>query len=118
MNRNLEEKELIERMEALGIPGSKACLVASMLTSKGFTEGFWSAWVTCVDESDYGWGEWVESLLLLEKKIVASSDENTSAENLIGYINCSAEGARSSQYMEPLPEIVSDAFEAYGFESV
>jgi hypothetical protein len=109
-------KNLSERLLAFGVSKDLAQRFDERFANRQIDEKTWKHWTECVDASDYGWPEWVESVLVLDDHVSGLELKSTPVlRRLIGYVGCAAEGAGTGGYLNPLPEIVGEAFDAYGF---
>ncbi|MEM0965392.1 MAG: hypothetical protein AAGJ81_04460 [Verrucomicrobiota bacterium] len=113
----MDEGILRRRLLQLGLSESSCKDFAGRFALRfGGSGEIWDKLVLVVDESDYGWPEWLEAITLLDEKVSKANGGPVSLTRMIGYIDCVAEGARSARFLEPLPEVTIDAFESYGFE--
>ena len=68
-----------------------------------------------VDETSFSWEDWLESidkvlLLLMKQNRVAAPSV------IAGFVHCTAEIVASQGMGQPLPEVVEEMLEQYGFE--
>ncbi|MFT4901248.1 MAG: hypothetical protein ACI81V_000517 [Lentimonas sp.] len=71
------------------------------------------ALVTEVDESPFGFKDWVEGLSVLANWLDARGLE-LACEDQIGYVTCSAAAVGSGGNLSDLPTLVADFLEQYG----
>ncbi len=69
----------------------------------------------CVDESGHSLADWLDSLALLREWIVLHPRPAPWLLQL-GYVSCCSDYARARVGSLPLPEVVRDFLEGYGFE--
>lgn len=68
-----------------------------------------------VDESAFSLADWLNSL---ERILVLLADVGRVAppSTMLGYVHCAAEFVASQRIGEPLPEVVEEMLEQYGFD--
>jgi len=110
------ENPFIRRLVALSVPRESATKLVDRFAERGLQEEVWRRWVGQVDESDFGWPEWVRSVLLMDERIPRAADRvPPDLSRLIGYVGCVAEGCRSSPVVSSLEDQVAEALENFGF---
>ncbi len=113
-------KTLSARLEACGVSSDsieKLIALGGTSVVEENLDSLWTYWSRLVDESDYGWSEWVAAVLLLHGRILASEANRKEPElrGLIGYVGCTAAGPGGVAFGETLTERVAEAFDEYGY---
>ncbi|MFP4351779.1 MAG: hypothetical protein ACLFRP_02465 [Puniceicoccaceae bacterium] len=72
-------------------------------------------WVREVDDSPYGWPEWVDAVLVLADLLVRDGRRPAPFTAVVGYVGCAAAGERATPVLAPLPELVAEAYREFGF---
>ncbi len=104
------------KLRAFGVCEDLAKRVAEQFANRSCSEEVWERWVASVDDSDYGWPEWTEALLLLDARIAACASARPPAlSQLVAYVGCVAEGSTAAGLISSLPEEVGAAFDTFGF---
>ena len=72
-------------------------------------------WVREVDDSPYGWPEWVDAVLILADLLIREGRRPSPFPTVVGYVGCAAAGERATSVVPPLPELVAEAYREFGF---
>lgn len=113
--------DFFARLGQFGVPDEAVGRMEEQLGARvGRVEDWGALWqrlASEVDDSDYGWAEWVEAFLLLDGRIVATEDHSNEPdwERVWGYVGCTAAGPGGVAFGETLPERVIEAYNSYGF---
>jgi hypothetical protein len=94
-------------------PEAKECLVQHLNHSKD-PEATLLLLLADVNESSYPFSEWIESI-----RIFTEFNEGTdyTFKTMVGYIACSAEAGDADPISLPLPDVVDNMLQEYGFEN-
>ena len=113
----MEAMKIESRLAGFGVSSADLrWLIGGISAEKDEGAGEWAMLVSCVDESDYGWEEWIKALRLLDKRIVAvRGGERPELRKLIGYVGCVAEGLKNVPGIHALEDEVAAAFDSFGF---
>lgn len=72
------------------------------------------AFTAAVDDSVYGLRDWVDALIVLGQWMDARG-LRAPFEDQIGYVHCACEAAGAGANLTPLPALVTEMLENYGF---
>ncbi|MFU8848009.1 MAG: hypothetical protein ACNA77_04750 [Opitutales bacterium] len=106
----MENSHLAPLFSQLSDSPKRLCWVEAYLTEQESV----SALLDAVDDSPYDLRQWVDAFIVLGQWMEVRGLRASFAEQL-GYVGCACEAAGSGANLTPLPAIVGEMLDAYGF---
>ncbi len=102
-------------LAARGVPADALARLHGIEEWRRLSEPEAADWVREVDDSPYGWPEWVDAVLILADLLIREGRRPSPFPTVVGYVGCAAAGARATPVVPPLPELVAEAYREFGF---
>ncbi len=102
-------------LERTDVSTGDAARFRNWVEEEGISAVQWKKMLREVDESPYGFGDWVEASLFLRDRMVSEGRPTPGIGSVFGYVGCCCSLAEGVSVPPELLGVVKDALSSHGF---